>query len=123
MLTRGLVAISAAIILGLGVIHLVYTFHGPKLKPRDRDLQTRMSEVAPVITSETTMWKTWIGFNASHSLGLILFGLIYGYLALAHPGFLFHSRFLLGVGTALLITYAVLGKLFFFTIPFISTLV
>jgi hypothetical protein len=27
------------------------------------------------------MWKAWVGFNASHSYGAILFGLVYGYLA------------------------------------------
>ena len=35
-------------------------------------------------TKETTMWRCWVGFNASHSMGLILFGLAFGYLALAH---------------------------------------
>jgi hypothetical protein len=35
------------------------------------------------------MWKAWIGFNASHSFGLILFGTVYAYLALAHGSFLF----------------------------------
>jgi hypothetical protein len=93
MLARTLLALSAAIILTLGIIHLAYTFWGPKLTPRDPALQTTMSEIAPVITRETTMWKAWIGFNASHSLGAILFGLVYGYLALLHPGFLFQSRF------------------------------
>jgi hypothetical protein len=53
-----------------------------------------MSATAPVISRETTMWKAWIGFNASHSLGAILFGLVYGYLALAHPAFLFPIPFL-----------------------------
>ena len=37
------------------------------------------------ITRETTVWRANLGFNASHSLGLITFGLVYGYLALAHP--------------------------------------
>jgi hypothetical protein len=64
-----LVAGSAAIILLLGLAHLLYTFHGPKLLPRDRELQARMQEVSPVITRQTTMWKAWIGFNASPNFG------------------------------------------------------
>ena len=72
---------SAAIPLVLGLLHLLYTFHGSKLLPRDAELQERMSVVSPVITRETTMWKGYVGFNASHSFGLILFGLVYGYLA------------------------------------------
>ena len=95
-------------------IHLLYTFSGPKLLPRDRELQTRMKEVSPVITRETTMWKTWIGFNASHSCALFLFGSVYGYLALAHSDFLFHSVFLLSVGLIFLLGYIILAEKVFF---------
>src|SRR6187431_1655910 len=109
---------SAGIILLLGVIHLVYTFYGRKLAPRDPALQAAMREVSPVLTRETTMWKTWVGFNASHSMGAILFGLIYGYLALMEPMLLFHSAFLLAVGLAMLGSLSVLGKLYWFSIPF-----
>lgn len=78
--------------------------------PRDPALQARMREVSPVISRETTMWKAWIGFNASHGLGAVLFGLVYGYLALAHPAVLFQSAFLLGLGLCLLGAYTALGK-------------
>jgi hypothetical protein len=77
-----------------------------------------MSEVSPVITRETTMWKAWVGFNASHSFGAILFGVIYGYLSLVHPQFLFGSEFLLAVGLLLLAGYTFLGKRYWFSIPF-----
>jgi len=113
-----LLAASAAIVLLLGLAHLLYTFVGPKLLPRDRELQVRMQEVSPVITRQTTMWKAWIGFNASHSFGLILFGAVYGYLALAHGDFLFGSVFLLSIGFALLLGYVFLAARYFFRIPF-----
>jgi hypothetical protein len=112
-----LVAGSSAIVLVLGLMHLLYTFYGPKLLPRDRELQTRMQEVSPVITRQTTMWKAWVGFNASHSYGLILFGAVYGYLALAHSAFLFRSVFLLSLGLILLFGYIFLAKRYFFRIP------
>jgi hypothetical protein len=69
---KNLMVLSASIILTLGVVHLVYTFWGPKLMPRDPALQISMSQISPVITKETTMWRAWVGFNASHSVGLIL---------------------------------------------------
>ena len=84
-----LMVLSASIIFTLGVAHLVYTFWGPMLTPRDPALQINMSQVAPVITKETTMWRCWVGSNASHSMGLILFGLVFGFLALAHGQVLF----------------------------------
>ena len=122
MIARALMFLSAAIVFALGAIHFVYTFWGPKLTPRDPALQARMREVSPVISRETTMWKTWIGFNASHALGALLFGLIYGYLALVHPEFLFRSGFLLAVGFCALGFYAFLGKAYFFSVPFAGLL-
>ena len=113
-----LVCTSAAIILLLGLIHLVYTFRGRKLHPRDADLHARMMEVSPVITRETTMWKAWVGFNASHSYGAILFGAVYGYLAAAHGAFLFQSPFLLLSGLLLLGGYVFLGKVYWFSVPY-----
>ncbi len=113
-----LIAISAGILLLLGIVHLVYTFFGPKLRPRDPRLIETMKCVTPVITRETTIWKCWIGFNASHSLCAILFALIYGYLAIRHADFLFDSYFLLATGFGLLASLVVLGKLYWFSIPF-----
>lgn len=113
-----LIAISAGIILLLGVAHLAYTFYGPKLRPRDPQLIEQMKRVSPIITKETDMWKCWVGFNASHSLCAILFGLVYGYLANSHPDFLFASWFLLATGFGLLASLAVLGKRYWFSLPF-----
>lgn len=102
----------------LGLVHLLYTFSGPKFDPRDAALKLRMQEISPVLTRETTMWRAWIGFNASHSFGAILFGVLYAYLALRHPEFLFAEWFLLFTGLALLAGYVVLGRLYWFSIPY-----
>ena len=118
MAAKILMVLSASIISTLGVVHFVYTFWGPKLTPRDPALQISMSQISPVITKETTMWRCWVGFNASHSMGLILFGLVFGFLALAHDQLLFQSPFLLAVGLAMLGGFVVLCKLYFFRVPF-----
>jgi hypothetical protein len=115
-----LMVLSASINFTLGVVHLVYTFWGPNLTPRDRALQISMTQIAPVITRETTMWRCWVGFNASHSMGLILFGLVFGFLALAHGQLLFQSPFLLIVGLAMLGGFVVLSKVYFFSVPFVG---
>jgi hypothetical protein len=113
-----LIGASAAIILLLGLAHLLFTFYGPSFMPRDRELQARMRAVAPVISRETTMWRAWVGFNASHSFGAILFGAVYGYLSLVHSAFLFRSAFLLWLGLLLLCGYLFLAKRYWFSIPF-----
>jgi hypothetical protein len=109
--------LSASIIFTLGVVHLVYTFWGPKLTPRDPALQIRVSQIAPVITNETTMWRCWVGFNASRSMGLIWFGLVFGFLALPHGQLLFQSPFLLVVGLAMLGGFVVPAKVYLFSVP------
>jgi hypothetical protein len=117
-----LVTASSAITLLLGLVHLLYTFHGSKLLPRDPELLTRMQQVSPVITRQTTMWKAWIGFNASHGFGLVLFGAVYGYLAMDHSDFLFHSFFLLFLGLIFLLGYVFLAKQYFFRIPLLGVI-
>jgi hypothetical protein len=59
-----------------------------------------------------------VGFNATHSMGLMLFGTIYAYLALVHPAVFWQSTFLLSLGLFVLIAYLILAKLYFFSIPF-----
>ena len=77
LLTSGSLTIGV-----LGLVHLMYTFRTNKFEPRDEKLGLDLREVSPVLTSETTMWKAWIGFNASHSLGAMLFAAVFGYLAI-----------------------------------------
>lgn len=113
-----LIALSALIIFLLGCVHLWFTFHGNQLHPRDPELLEKLKLSHPKITRETTMWNAWIGFNASHSYGAMLFGLVYGYLALAHAQFLFDSKFLLLLGLVLLGGYVFLGKCYWFSRPF-----
>ena len=113
-----LIAASAAVIFALGSLHLWITFRGTKLHPRESALELQMRAGSPRISSELTMWQAWVGFNASHSFGGMLFGLVYGYLALAHGAFLFHSDFLLAVGFLLLLGLCWLGKRYWFSTPF-----
>ena len=113
-----LLGASAAVIFALGLAHLVLTFHGNKLHPREASLIEAMKAASPVLTRQTTMWKTWIGFNASHSLGALLFGLVFGYFAAVAPSLFFGSLYLRGVGLALLAGYVFLGKQYWFSTPF-----
>lgn len=118
MLASFLVAASGIIVLLLGSLHLLYTFRGTRLHPRDAQLMDAMKAASPVITRQTTMWKAWVGFNATHSFGAMLFGAIYAYLALAHDAFLFRSWFLLALGLVVFVAYTVVSRLYFFSVPF-----
>jgi hypothetical protein len=113
-----LIAASAVIVFALGVMHLWYTFRGNKLHPRDPDLRARLEQVPLVLTRQTTVWKAWVGFNASHGCGVLLFGAVYGYLAVMHSAFLFQSSYLLALGLLALLAYAILARRYWFSIPF-----
>ena len=122
-LAQKLMAGSAALLFLLGAVHLLYTFRGNRLFPRDTHLERQMHLVAPVLTRRTTMWDAWIGFNASHSAGAMFFGLVYGYLALRHSEILFRSAFLISVGLALLASYGYLAQRYWFRTPLAGILV
>ncbi len=120
MLARILVSASSVIMILLGSIHLFYTFFGNKLAPRDPTVQAAMNATQMVLTSETTVWRAWIGFNASHSICAMFFGLVFGFLAGAHPELLFRSAYLQALGLAVLAGFVVLAKLYWFSIPLVG---
>ena len=113
-----LIAASAAVIGALGCVHLLYTYSGRKLDPREPALREAMQRSHFVITRQTTVWRAVKGFNASHSLGIIVYALVYGYLALWRADVLGGSLFLLGLGMAVLLAYLVLARRYFFSVPF-----
>jgi hypothetical protein len=74
MIAQYLWIFGSSIFLLLGTAHLRITFLGRKLHPENSAVIEEMKNTNPRITKDTTMWKTWIGFNASHSAGAIFFG-------------------------------------------------
>jgi hypothetical protein len=102
----------------LGMTHLVYTFFTNKLSPRNERLKTEMKTANPTLTKQTTIWKAWRGFNASHSSGMIFFGLINLYLAAKYFNIfkVDNLYFLLNIFTV--VFYLWLAKKFWFKVPF-----
>jgi hypothetical protein len=101
-----LIAASALLIFFLGSMHLLLTFRGPAFHPRDPALMAQMQADSPRIArGATSMWRAGIGFHASHSLGAMLFGLVWTYLALA------------GEGMLTLAAYLMLAKVYWFKVP------
>jgi hypothetical protein len=117
MLSQILISASAAIVLIAGTLHLHGTFFGPDLRPQDPELEARMKEVSPNVTSRTTMWNVWIGFNAILSLGLMLFGVLYGYLAIFRFQVLLQDRPLQLVGAIFLVSLVVIWKRYTYYLP------
>ena len=74
------------------------------------------------VSADTTMLRTWIGFNASHSVGLVMFGAVFGYLAIFRESILFESSYLRILGFLVLGGYILLAKKYFFRTPYRASL-
>jgi hypothetical protein len=74
-----LLIIGGAVFLALGGVHAIYTLldlrNPRRLVPVDPSVAQAMAN-SPVRLSRggTDMWRAWIGFNFSHSLGVLLVG-------------------------------------------------
>lgn len=123
MLPQLLIFASAAVVFGLGTIHLIYTFTSDNFWPRETAVADHMARVAPRISGQTTMWRAWVGFNASHSLGAMLFGAVYGYFSIFEFQLLLRATFLLWVGAFFLGSFVVLAKRYWFSVPLIGLLI
>ncbi len=56
--------------------HLYLTFFTKAFWPKDKALKTHLENTQTQFSPQFTFWEGWIGFNASHSLGLIFIGLV-----------------------------------------------
>ncbi len=112
--------LGSVIIAFLGTIHLVYIFFTNKFLPRNENLEKEMHLISPILTKETTMWKAWIGFNASHSSGAIFIGVINFYLVVKHFSILQTEHFFFLFNITTIGFYVWLAKKYWFKAPLIG---
>lgn len=84
MLAKYLWITGSLLITVLGIIHLYYTFFTTAFSSRNEKMIQEMKSSSPILSQEINMWKAWIGFNASHSTGLLFIGFINLYLAIRY---------------------------------------
>lgn len=115
--------IGASIFGLLGFVHLIYTFFTDKFNPYSPDVTAAMKSTTVTITKETTIWYAWVGFNASHSLGAIIFAAIYLPLAFSHIEFIANNSWFAILPSIVSISYLLLAKSYWFKIPFFGFLI
>ena len=120
-LSRILFLAGAVPYLVLGAAH---AWHTPTradekkgLSARDPAVEGAMATTAPRLTDRTDLWRAWVGFNYSHSLGAVLFGLFVVLIGRSENSF--HAEAALAIPLALLVsvTYLVLGIKYWFKTP------
>jgi len=104
----------------LGAIHFVLTFFTNKFLPTDAKLAEVMDKTSPLLSSALSMWKAWIGFNGSHSGGLLFIALINGFIALKYFPVFHKSHFFFLLTIVVMGFYVFLARKYWYTIPLIG---
>lgn len=72
------------------------------------------------IHPSTNMWWAWLGFNFSHSLGAVAFGLVYLILTLTDFAVIASNPLLLGLPVVVSGTFLLLAWRYWFIIPLVG---
>jgi hypothetical protein len=120
-IARILLELGGGIFVLLGSLHALYTFldirRPRRLVPQEPSVALAMAE-SPVRLARggTTMWRAWVGFNFSHSLGAVLFGMLCVGAGLV-LGTLVLPAWILFVLVLIALIYVGLSVLYWFRIP------
>jgi hypothetical protein len=118
---RFLLDLGGGIFILLGLLHALYTYldisRPRRLVPQDPAVAQAMAKSNLRLSgSGTTMWRAWVGFNFSHSIGVILFGTV-----CVGAGCVFGTvvvpAWILFIFVVIAVIYLSLGLLYWFRIP------
>lgn len=105
----------------LGAAHALATPLTPEsrkgLAPRDPALVSAMRNAVVLLTSRTDVWRAWIGFNLSHSLGAVVFGAFVLLIGRSDAAFAADSAFALPLVTLVAAVYLIIGIRYWFRTP------
>ena len=123
-LSRYLFLAGAVPYIVLGVAHAIATPRDPQqrrgLSPRDPQLSQSMTRTAVLLTSRTDMWRAWVGFNLSHSLGVILLGVVVLVVGRSEASFAREAGVFVPLATCAAAAYLLLGLKYWFRTPIIG---
>jgi hypothetical protein len=116
---------GAAIFLISGVFHGVMTLQdliNPRtFTPPDQSLRQAMQESSIEIDPQTNLWKAWLGFNLSHSLGLVMFGGTFVVIGIFWFPIFSDSYWLQTCALCIAVAYLILSLKFWFSKPVIGS--
>ncbi|MEO6068347.1 MAG: hypothetical protein ABIQ41_10260 [Gemmatimonadales bacterium] len=120
-LSRYLFLLGAVPFIVLGALH---AWHTPTrttdrkgLSPRDQSLAEAMTRSAPRLTDRTDIWRAWVGFNFSHSLGAVLFGLFVVMIGRSDASYAAQAALAAPLALLVSLCYLVLGFKYWFRTP------
>lgn len=120
-----LIIVAASVFLLLGGLHGVVTLKdlkNPKaFTPRDPELRKAMQQSSIAFHRTINLWDAWMGFNLTHSLGLVLIGAAFLHVGVFEPAAFAQSPLLQACAIGVSATYLILSLKFFFAQPAICS--
>jgi len=120
-----LIVVGSSIFVLLGGAHGVLTLrdlNNPRsFTPRDPELRAAMQKSAIAFHPKVNLWQAWLGFNLTHSLGIVMFGGAFLYVGIFHSLLFSQSPLLQGCSIFVSAAYLVISLNFFFSKPAIGS--
>ncbi len=121
MLSRYLFLAAALPFLFLGSLHGLWTLRDLRQPtafwPTDPKVRDAMLGSGLVLTRRINLWWAWLGFNLSHSLGVVLFGVVLLLVGRNPQEFDRQVALFLPLALAVALAYLVLAVKFWFRTP------
>jgi len=123
-LSRYLYLAGALPFLVLGTAHALMTPRAPAdakgLSPFDPQLAEAMTRSTLRLTRRTDMWKAWVGFNLSHSLGVLVFAASVILTGRSRSAFDTQAQLFLPFAVVVAAVYLRLARRYWFRTPFLG---
>ena len=120
-LSRYLFLAAALPFILLGGVHGVLTLRDTRkpiaLSPTDPKLREAMAESGLLVSGRMNLWLAWIGFNLSHSLGAVLFGVVLVRVGRSEAEFARQAGLFLPLGLVTSFAYLWLAVKYWFRAP------
>lgn len=116
-----LIQLGMSVLATLGTLHLVYSLldlvEPKRFAPTDANLlEALMSTRIRLHRNVRTFWLSYIGFNVSHSVGILAFAGVYVSLTIVSPDTVFELPLVL-IMLMVSLAYVAMSWLFWFAVP------
>lgn len=126
-MSQFLIIFAASIFLALGSLHGIFTLrdlrHPRAFIPRDPELRNAMQRSGVAFHPSINLWDAWMGFNLTHSLGIIMFAAAFLYVGIFESPAYARSALLQACAIIVSATYLIVSLRFFFSRPAIGSAV
>lgn len=123
-LSRYLFLAGGLVFLLLGTTHAVYTPHRTSdrkgLSPVDPTLVESMARSKILLSSRQDVWRAWVAFNLTHSLGLLLLGLVVVMAGRTPVSFAHYAAVVVPLAVVFSLAYLSVGVAYLYRIPTIA---